>query len=220
MGGAISGIGGAVSSVIGGIGTNKALKQQQKATDKQMGYQRDLAAQQAEWLNPFRKAGTDALPGLIALAGNPIDREQLLKQYYAGNEFAQDENQARRSLLASSEATGNLGASTTANNLSAIAPSLGQNFLSMKTAEQQDMFNQLMGLTNIGLSGAGAQSAAAAGTTNALTALAGQKGNILGAKAALPYNVAATANNQISQGAAQDVNSFTSMFGGMMGSFI
>lgn len=220
MGGAISGITGAVSGVLGGIGTNKALKQQQKATDKQMDYQRELQAQQAEWLSPFREAGTNALPGLIALAGQPIDREKLLSSYYGGQEFRQSENEARRSLLASAEATGNLGASTTANNLSSIAPTLGQNYLNAMQAQQQDMYNQLLGLTNVGLSGAGAQSAAATGTTNALTALAGQKGQILGQKAALPWNTAASANSSLGNGAAQDANSFTSMFGGMFGSMI
>ncbi|WPJ70615.1 DNA transfer protein [Escherichia phage vB-Eco-KMB41] len=220
MGGAISGIGGAVSSVLGGIGTNKALKQQQKATDKQMDYQRELQAQQAEWLSPFREAGTNALPQLTAIAGQPIDREQLLSDYYGGKEFAMNEDAARRTQLASAEATGGLGSTATQNGLAAIAPTLGQNYLNAMQAQQQDMFNQLLGLTNVGLSGAGAQSAAATGTTNALTALAGQKGQILGQKAALPWNTAATANNQMSQGAAQDANSFTSMFGGMFGGMI
>lgn len=220
MGGAISGLTGATSSILGGIGTRKALKQQQKATDKQMDYQRELQAQQAEWLSPFREAGTNAIPLLTAIAGQPINREQLLSDYYGGNEFKMAEEQARRSQLASAEATGGLGNTSTQNVLASIAPSLGQNYLNAMQAQQQDMFNQLIGLTNVGLSGAGAQSAAATGTTNALTALAGQKGQILGQKAALPWNVAATANNQIGQGAAQDVNSFTSMFGGMFGSMI
>lgn len=217
MGGAISGVTGAVSGVLGGIGTNKALKQQQKATDKQMNYQRELAAKQEEWLSPFRETGTAALPGLSALAGQPINREQLLGDYYNSQEFAQQEDQARRSQLASAEATGGLGTTSTNNVLASIAPQLGQNYLSMMTAQQQDMYNQLLGLANVGLSGAGAQSAAATGTTNALTALAGQKGNILAQKAALPWMTAASANSSIGNGAAQDVNSFTNMFGGMFG---
>lgn len=242
MGGAISGIGGAVSSVIGGIGTRKGLKQQQKATDKQMdiqrqlqqeqiGYARELEAKQSKILSPFREAGTEAIPGLVGVAGQPIDRDGLLSQYYGGKEFAMSEDQARRSLLASAEATGGLGSTATSNSLQAIAPTLGQNYLNTQQAQQQDMYNQLMGLVNVGLSGAGAQSAASAGTTNALTAaasqagnaltgLAGQKGNILAQKAALPWQVAATANNQMAQGAAQDMNTFTNMFGGMFGGMI
>lgn len=220
MGGAISGITGAVSGVLGGIGTNKALKQQQKATDKQMDYQRELQAQQAEWLSPFREAGTNALGDLSAIAGQPINREALLSDYYGGQEFAMSEEQARRSQLASAEATGGLGSASTQNTLAAIAPTLGQNYLNAMQAQQQDMYNQLLGLTNVGLSGAGAQSAAATGTTNALTALAGQKGQILGQKAALPWNTAASVNSSLGNGAAQDANSFTSMFGGMFGSMI
>jgi hypothetical protein len=220
MGGAISGITGAVSGILGGIGTNKALKQQQKATDKQMDYQRELAQQQAEWLSPFREAGAGALPQLTAIAGQPIDREQLLSDYYGGQEFAQSEEAARRSQLASAEATGGLGSTATSNSLAAIAPTLGQNYLNAMQAQQQDMYNQLLGLTNVGLTGAGAQSAAATGTTNALTALAGQKGQILGQKAALPWNTAASANSSLGYGAAQDVNSFSNMFGGMFGGMI
>lgn len=220
MGGAISGGASATSSVLGSFGTKHALKEQQKATDKQMNYQRELAAQQAEWLSPFREAGTNALPGLIALAGKPIDREQTLSDYYGGQEFAQSEEQARRSQLASAEAMGGLGSTANSNVLASIAPQLGQNFLQAKTAEQQDMYNQLMGLTNVGLSGAGAQSAAASGTTNALTALAGQKGNIVGQRGALGWNTAATANNQVGQGLAQDVNTFTDMFSNMFGAMI
>lgn len=220
MGGAISGITGAVSGVLGGIGTKKALKQQQKATDKQMDMQRDLQEQQAEWLSPFRKAGTDAIGGLTALAGQPIDREALLSKYYTGNEFGMAEDQARRSLLASAEATGGLGSTATSNSLQAIAPTLGQNYLNAQQAQQQDMYNQMMGLVNVGLSGAGAQSAAASQTTNALTALAGQKGNILGQKAALPWQTAAAANQSMGQGVAQDFTSFSNAFGGMFGGMI
>ncbi|QQV88677.1 DNA transfer protein [Kosakonia phage Kc166B] len=217
MGGAISGIGGAVSGIIGGIGANKAAKQQAKSTDKQMDMYRELAEQQRQLLDPFVKAGTGALGDLTAIAGQPIDREAALKQYYGGQEFAQDSEAARRQQLAASAATGGLGSSATNNALAAIAPQLGQNYLTQMTAQQQDMYNQLMGLANVGLSGAGAQSAAAAQSTNSLAALQGQKGNINAARAALPWQVASNVNGSLTQGAATDANSFTNLFGGLFG---
>lgn len=220
MGGIVSGIGSAVGGILGGIGANKAAKQQQKSLDKQMDWQRDLMNRQDEWLSPFREAGTGALPDLIALAGQPIDREKTLQQYYGGNEYKMAEGAARNSLLASAEATGNLGSSATANSLTTIAPTLGQNYLAQMTAQQQDMYNQLMGLANVGLSGAGAQSAAAAQGTNALNALQGQKGNVNAAKAALPWQVAGYTQNALNQGAAQDLNNGASWASNLFGSFI
>jgi|SRR6478736_3760283 len=217
MGGAISGIGGAVSGIIGGIGASKAAKQQAKSTDKQMDMQRQLLEEQRALMEPYVNAGTTALGSVQKIAGQPIDRDAALKEYYGGQEFAQDSEAARRQQLAASAATGGLGSSSTNNALAAIAPQLGQNYLTQMTAQQQDMYNQLMGLVNVGLSGAGGQSAASAATTNSLTALQGQKGNINAARAALPWQVAANANASMSQGAANDVNSFTSMFGGMFG---
>ncbi|HDC4470530.1 TPA: DNA transfer protein [Enterobacter kobei] len=213
MGGAISGIGNAVGGILGGIGANKAAKQQQKSLDKQMDWQRDLMERQDAWLSPFREAGTNALPDLVALAGQPIDREKSLSQYYGGQEFAQSEEAARRSQLAAAEATGGLGSSATNNALASIAPTLGQNYLAQQTAQQQDMYNQLMGLVNVGLSGAGAQSATAAQGTNTLLGLQSQKGNVNASKAALPWQVAGYSQNALSQGAAQDVNNFGNMFG-------
>lgn len=217
MGGVISGVTGAVGGILGGIGANKAAKQQAKSTNKQMDMYRELAEQQRQLLDPFVKAGTGALSGLAATAGKPIDREALLNKYYSGNEYKMESEQARREQLAAAAATGGLGSSATNNALAAIAPTLGQNYLSQMTAQQQDMYNQLLGLANVGLSGAGAQSAAAASTTNSLAALQGQKGNINASRAALPWQVAGNVNASMGQGAASDVNSFTNIFGGFFG---
>lgn len=220
MGGIVSGIGSAVGGILGGIGANKAAKQQQKSLDKSMDWQRELAAKQDAWLSPFRKAGTEALPDLIALAGQPINREKSLQQYYGGNEYKMAADQAQRSLLASAEATGGLGGSSVQNSLASIAPTLGQNYLAQQQAQQQDMYNQLMGLVNVGLSGAGAQSASAAQSTNALTALQAQKGNVNAQKAALPWQAAGYTQNALNQGAAQDMNNGAQWATNIFGSFI
>ncbi|SUB82029.1 Uncharacterised protein [Pragia fontium] len=213
MGGAVSGIGGAVSSVVGGIGANKAAKQQVSSNNKAIDNQMAMYEKQLALLEPFREAGQSGLAGLQSLAGNPIDRNQLLGDYFNSNEYSQLANQARYQQLASAEATGGLGSTATSNGLASIAPELGQNYLNMKTAEQQDMYNQLLGLVNVGLSGAGGQSSAAAGNANSLSSLYAQQGQIRGGKAAIPWQTAASANSSLSNGASQDVNGFLGMFG-------
>lgn len=217
MGGVVSSVTGAVGGILGGIGANKAAKQQAKSTDKQMDMYRELAEQQRQLLDPFVKAGQAAIPALSGVAGQPIDREKLLSQYYSGNEYAQQSEEARRQQLAASAATGGLGNATTSNALAAIAPTLGQNYLSQMSAQQQDMYNQLMGLVNVGLSGAGAQSAASATTTNSLAALQGQKGTINAGRAALPYQTLGNINGALGQGAANDASSISGLFGGLFG---
>lgn len=213
MGGAVSGIGGAVSSVIGGVGANKAAKQQVSSNNKAIDNQMAMYEKQLALLEPFRNAGQSGLAGLQSLAGNPIDRNQLLGDYFKSNEYTQLANQARYQQLAGSEATGGLGSTATSNGIASIAPELGQNYLNMKTAEQQDMYNQLLGLVNVGLSGAGGQASAASGNANALSSLYAQQGQIRGGKAAIPWQTAASANSSLSNGASQDVNGFLGMFG-------
>ncbi|PHM26536.1 DNA transfer protein [Xenorhabdus ehlersii] len=221
MGGIVSGIGSAVGGIIGGIGASKGAKEQSRSNDRAIDAQTQMFEQQGQWLSPFREAGQSGLSGLQGLAGKPIDRNALLGQYFNSPEYAQLADQARYQALAGAEATGGLGSTATGNQLVSIAPQLGQNYLNMKTAEQQDMYNQLLGLVNVGLSGAGAQSAAAANNANALGSLYSQQGAINAGRKALPWQIAAGASNSINNGASQDINQFggmaSKMFGGMMG---
>ncbi|MBW9956702.1 DNA transfer protein, partial [Escherichia coli] len=60
-------------------------------------------------------------------------------------------------------------------------------------------------------------SAASANNSNVLTSLIGESGQIRGAQKALPWQTAASANSSLGNGASQDVNSFTNMFGGFLG---
>lgn len=217
MGGAISGTGAAVSSVIGGIGAKKAGAQQAKYQDEAMARQREGYNNAVNWLSPYQTAGQSALAGLQGLAGQPIDRNQLLSDYFGSQEYQQLANQARYQTLAGAEATGGLGSTATANQLGSIAATLGQNYLTQMTDQQQNMYNQLMGLSTMGLNSANALGNFATGNASALSAMEQQKGQIKAGLAALPYQVAASANSSITNGAAQDVNQFTGMFGGMMG---
>lgn len=217
MGGAISGIGGAVSGVIGGIGANKAAKQQQKYQDKAMGQQREGYQNAVDWVSPYEQAGQSALAGLQGIAGKPIDRNQLLAGYFQSPEYKMMADQARYQSLNAAEATGGLGSTATSNQLASIAPMLGQNYLADMTNQQQNMYAQLLGLSGLGAESANALGNYAIGQGNTMAGMYQQKGQIMAGKAALPWQVAASANSSINNGAASDVNQFTGMFGGLMG---
>lgn len=217
MGGAVSGIGGAVSGVIGGIGANKAAKQQQKYQDRAMDQSRQGYADAVNWLSPYEEVGRTGLAGLQAIAGQPIDRNKLLSDYFNSQEYRMLSDQARYSGLNAAEATGGLGSTATGNMLASIAPTLGQNYLADMTNQQQNMYSQLMGLSGFGAEAANALGNYAIGQGNNMAGMYQQKGQIMAGKAALPWQVAASANSSINNGAASDVNQFTGMFGGMMG---
>lgn len=217
MGGAISGVGNAVSGVIGGIGAHKGAKEQQKYQDKAMNQQREGYQSAVGWLTHYQDAGESALKGLQGIAGQPIDRNKLLTDYFKSQEYNQLANQARYQGLNAAEATGGLGSTATGNMLASIAPTLGQNYLTDMTNQQQNMYAQLMGLAGLGAESANALGNYAMGQGNTMAGMYQQKGQIMAGKAALPYQVAASANSSINNGAASDVNQFTGMFGGMLG---
>lgn len=171
----------------------------------------------AEWMSPYEEAGASALTGLQGLAGKPIDRNALLTQYFKSPEYSMMANQARYQGLNAAEATGGLGSTATGNMLSSIAPALGQNYLADMTDQQQTMYAQLMGLSNMGAQSANALGNFAVGQGNNMASLQQQMGQIKAGKAALPWQVAASANRSINNGASSDINQFGSMFGGMMG---
>lgn len=217
MGGVVSGVGNAVSGVIGGIGAHKAAKQQQKYQDKAMDQQREGYQNAVEWMSPYQEAGQYALTGLQGIAGQPIDRNQALAQYFASPEHKMMSDQARYQSLNAAEATGGLGSTATGNQLASIAPTLGQNYLADMTNQQQNMYSQLMGLSGLGAESANALGNYAIGQGNTMAGMYQQKGQIMAGKAALPWQVGASANSSINNGAASDINQFTGTFGGMLG---
>lgn len=158
MGGIAKGLNKVVGSV---TGTNQAAKAQTNAANQSNANALQIFNQQQATLQPFVQAGLQGLSGLQSTAGQPIDRASTLNNYYNSSEYNQMANQARYQQLASAEATGGLGSTATSNGLAAIAPSLGQNYLNQMTAQQQNMYSQLLGLTNVGLSAVGATNAAA-----------------------------------------------------------
>ena len=185
----MSGIGKAIGSVVGGItGANSAADAQVKAANQSNETSWKIYQDQVNRLAPFLNAGQTALTGLQGIAGQPIDRNKLLSSYLGSPEYAMQEDQARNSILRSAQATGGLGSTATGNLLGSIAPQLGQNYLSMMTDQQNNMYNQLLGLTNVGLSAGGAANAAGGQYANTYGQNMGQIGAAQAGKATAGFN--------------------------------
>lgn len=167
MSGIVSGIGNAVGGLVGGLtGSNAAAQAQTNAANQSNATAWNIYNDQKATNQPFLNAGLQGLTGLQGLAGQPIDRNASLQQYFASPEYAMMNGQARNQGLNAAEATGGLGSTATGNMLSSIAPQLGQNYLGMMTDQQNNMYGQLLGLSNVGLSAAGANNAAAGNYSN------------------------------------------------------
>jgi len=200
MGSVISGVAGGVSSILGGIGATKAANQQQQYQDKAMNQQKEGYATATGWLSPYEKAGQTGLAGLQAIAGKPIDRNALLTNYFKSPEYLQQADQARYQSLSAAEATGGLGSTATSNQLASIAPTLGQNYLSDMTNQQQNMYAQLLGLSGMGAESANSLSNLAMNQGSTMAGMYQQKGQIMAGKAAIPWQTAASANYSVGKG--------------------
>ena len=182
-------VGNALNSVIGGItGANKAADAQINAANQANETAWNIYQDQKKTNEPFLNAGLSGLKGLQGIAGQPIDRNVSLANYFSSPEYQQLSNQARYQNLNAAEATGGLGSTATGNMLSSIAPQLGQNYLNMMTDQQNNMYGQLLGLTNVGLSAAGANNAAGGAYSNAYGNNMGQLGAAQAGKAQSGWN--------------------------------
>ncbi|EHT8070503.1 DNA transfer protein [Salmonella enterica] len=105
-----------------------------------------------EQLAPYAAAGLPALQQIQQLS-TLEGQGNALNQYYNSDQYKQLANQARYQSLNAAEATGGLGSTATSNQLAAIAPTLGQNWLS---GQMQNYGN----LLNVGQSAAAGQASA------------------------------------------------------------
>lgn len=207
MGSVISGVTNAVGGIVGAIGSNKALNQQEKALNQQKDQYRQGYATASNALNPYTTVGANAIDQAGQLAGQTLDRNQALQDFFGGEEYQTLSNAANRSALASAEATGTLGSSTTQNRLGAITAQLGQNYLNDMYNEQQQQFQNQYNLSGLGLNAANALGNFAMGNANAMSQIYGMQGQVKGAKAALPWQTGANSIMSIGNGVA-------GMFGG------
>ncbi len=132
---------------------NKAAKSQEEQVRKAQDTLKEQYEQQRKDYEPFRQAGLDGLNALNQLSTQQ-GQQDFYDNYYNSNQFRSMADQARTGALSSAEATGNLGSSSTSNQLARIAPDLGNNALNRQLGIDR-------GLAGLGFQGASGQANAA-----------------------------------------------------------
>lgn len=151
---------------------------QAKATQKGIDLQRQMWQTNMQNLAPFTPLAqqyVSQLQGLSTLQG----QGQALSDYYGSDQYRQMADQARYQSLNAAEATGGLGSTATGNQLAAIAPTLGQNWLS-------GQMNNYQNLANIGLGALTGQANAGQSYANNASQLYQQQANATAANANQP----------------------------------
>lgn len=116
-----------------------------------------------------------SLEGLSSLEG----QGQALNNYYNSQQYQDLAGQARYQNLAAAEATGGLGSTATSNQLAAIAPTLGQQWLS-------GQMNNYQNLANIGLGALQGQANAGQTYANNMSQISQQSAALAAANANRP----------------------------------
>lgn len=151
---------------------------QADATKKGIELQREMWQTNMQNLAPFTPLAqqyVSHLQGLSTLQG----QGQALNDYYNSQQYKDLAGQARYQSLMSAEATGGLGSTATGNQLAAIAPTLGQNWLS-------GQMNNYQNLANIGLGALTGQANAGQNYANNASQLYQQQANAAAANANRP----------------------------------
>ncbi|WP_336994793.1 DNA transfer protein [Leclercia adecarboxylata] len=153
----------------GGGGSDAGAKAQAKATQKGIDLQREqwlTNMNNLAWATPLAEQYVKQLQGLSTLEG----QNSALNDYYNSAQYQGLADQARQQTLRSAQATGGLGSTATGNQLAAIAPQLGQNWLS-------GQMNNYQNLANIGLGALTGQSTAGQTYANNASQLYQQQAN-------------------------------------------
>ncbi len=151
---------------------------QAKATQKGIDLQREMWQTNMQNLAPFTPLAqqyVSQLQNLSTLQG----QGKALNDYYNSQQYKDLAGQARYQSLMSAEATGGLGSTATGNQLAAIAPTLGQNWLS-------GQMNNYQNLANIGLGALTGQANAGQNYANNASQLYQQQANAAAANANRP----------------------------------
>ncbi|BBQ67236.1 DNA transfer protein [Klebsiella quasipneumoniae] len=127
---------------------------------------------------PLAQQYIGQLQGLSTLDG----QNAALNGYYNSDQYKGLADQARYQNLSAAEATGGLGSTATANQLAAIAPTLGQNWLS---GQMQNANN----LANIGLGALQGQASAGQNYANNMSQISQQNAALAAANANRPSAV-------------------------------
>lgn len=146
-------------------GAKEQAQAQQQAIDLQREQWNQTTANMAAYLNagqqglsPLLQAITSQGKGIAAQTGaqnsafqalqnlsSANGQANFLSNYYNSAEYKQMASQARNDQLASAEATGGLGNTSTQNALAAIAPQLGQQAYQQQLQNQTNLFGLAQG---------------------------------------------------------------------------
>ncbi|MDK9585415.1 hypothetical protein [Lelliottia wanjuensis] len=137
--------------LIGSMGAGKAAAAQAKAMKEiAKGYGK-VGQKQYDWISPWMNAGTQALTAQIQMLANPMNSQAALTDYYAGPQYAQEQEQAQYAAEAGAEAAGGLGNTATSNILASESTQLGQQYLQGLGKARSQQFQQLGGISSQGL---------------------------------------------------------------------
>ncbi|EON3825434.1 DNA transfer protein [Escherichia coli] len=170
-------------------GSDSGSKAQARATEKGIELQREMWQTNMQNLAPFTPLAqqyVSQLQNLSSLQG----QGQELNQYYNSQQYKDLAGQARYQSLAAAEATGGLGSTATGNQLAAIAPTLGQNWLS-------GQMNNYNNLANIGLGALTGQANAGQNYANNVSQLYQQQAAASAANANKPSGLQSFATGAI-----------------------
>lgn len=205
----------------GSSSSNTGAKEQAQAQSEAIALQRDQWNQTQSQLSPYLNVGGTGLSSLLSAIqsqgtgvaaqtgaqnsayqalqnlSSSSGQNNFLSNYYNSDEFKQMASQARNQQLASAEATGGLGNTSTQNALAAIAPQLGQqayqqqltnqsNLFSLAQGAQQNYLQSLGNLTTIGQNAAAGTAAAGQSYANNTGQLLQGLGSIKAGQAAQP----------------------------------
>lgn len=154
---------------------------QADATKKGIALQKEMWQTNMQNLAPFTPLAQQyisQLQGLSTLQG----QQSALNDYYNSQQYKDLAGQARYQSLNAAEATGGLGSTATGNQLAAIAPTLGQNWLS-------GQMNNYQNLANIGLGALTGQATAGQNYANNASQLWQQQANAAAASSNRPSGV-------------------------------
>ncbi|WP_313063406.1 DNA transfer protein [Atlantibacter hermannii] len=162
----------------GGGGGDGGSKAQARATQQGIDLQREMWQTNMQNLAPFTPLAQQyisQLQGLSTLQG----QGSALNDFYNSQQYKDMADQARYQSLNAAEATGGLGSTATTNQLAAIAPTLGQSWLS-------GQMNNYQNLANIGLGALTGQATAGQNYANNVGQLYQQQANASAAAANRP----------------------------------
>ncbi|MBS3894732.1 DNA transfer protein [Serratia marcescens] len=176
------------------------------AQNRAIGLQQQQYDQVTQNLAPYLAAGLPALQQIQQLS-TLQGQQSALNDYYNSGQYHDLASQARYQQQAGAEASGGLGSSATANGMAAIAPTLGQNWLS----GQMQNYGNLM---NVGMNAATGQATAGQNYANNTGSLLQGLGAIQAGQAQQPSRFGRALGGAI---AGAQVGSTFGPWGGVIG---